>query len=747
MQQIARILCVLLTGLSCFAADFLRAPPPKTKVSLLLSHTAARPGETITAALRLDSEPGWHTYWRNEGDAGIPTSIEWILPPGITASQIEWPAPEKLVILKLFAYVYEREILLPVPLHIAANAKPGTVALKGSVGWLECSESNCVPQDGKVSNTLVIGGESTLSPDKKLIEEWRARIPKPKPDLVVTASWELTKGPKVRRLVIEWVSKGTISKPDFYPFKSENFTVKGETEILQANADKIRLRKPVELENGSWPDQISGLVLDQTGERPTAFEVTLSVPPLQGQIGTIASTQNVGQPQSPAPIELGGAKGGPSSLWAIFGLAFLGGLILNIMPCVLPVIALKILGFVNQSREEPKRVRQLGLLYMLGVLTSFAVLAGVLLGARRAAGDVNWGMQMQNPYFVVGMTVLVTLVALNLWGVFEITLSGGALGTASELAGREGRSGAFYNGVLATLLATPCTAPALGAAVGAVLTQPDYIVVITFLMIGLGLALPYVALSWNPGWLKLLPKPGAWMEKFKMAMGFPMAATAVWMWSFGARHFGKSGGLWLGLFLVFIGLAAWIYGDFVQRGAKHRGLARVLAILVLLTGYSWTLEAKLHWRHPPTALAAADEIVNEPGGITWKRWSPEAVTKARAEGHPVLVDFTADWCFTCQVNKQTGIEVDSVKAKLKELSVETLVADFTLRDPKIGAAIRAFNRPGVPLVVVYPADALGAPILVEGQPWLTPGIVLNALDLATKNSRSGSLGEKVTAGF
>jgi len=158
MQQIVRILCVLLTGLSCFAADFLRAPPPKTKVSLLLSHTAARPGETITAALRLDSEPGWHTYWRNEGDAGIPTSIEWILPPGITASQIEWPAPEKLVILKLFAYVYEREILLPVPLHIAADAKPGTVALKGSVGWLECSESNCVPQDGKVSNTLVIGG-------------------------------------------------------------------------------------------------------------------------------------------------------------------------------------------------------------------------------------------------------------------------------------------------------------------------------------------------------------------------------------------------------------------------------------------------------------------------------------------------------------------------------------------------------------------------------------------------------------
>jgi thiol:disulfide interchange protein len=311
---------------------------------------------------------------------------------------------------------------------------------------------------------------------------------------------------------------------------------------------------------------------------------------------------------------------------------------------------------------------------------------------------------------------------------------GQALGAAGELASREGRSGAFYNGVLATLLATPCTAPALGVAVGAVLTRPSYIVVITFLMIGLGLALPYVVLSWNPRWLKLLPKPGAWMEKFKVAMGFPMAATAIWLWSFGGRHFGKSGGLWLGLFLVFIGLAAWIYGDFVQRGTRRRGLAMALAIAVLLLGYSFTLEAKLHWRQPQIASNSADELVNDPNGIQWKRWTPERASKARAEGRPVLVDYTADWCVTCQLNKSRAIEIAPVIAKLKEINAEAILADFTFKDPRIGKEIRSLCRAGVPTVVVYPANPAAAPILLPDG-LFTGSRLLEALDLAAKGQK------------
>jgi thiol:disulfide interchange protein DsbD len=248
------------------------------------------------------------------------------------------------------------------------------------------------------------------------------------------------------------------------------------------------------------------------------------------------------------------------------------------------------------------------------------------------------------------------------------------------------------------------------------------------------LASPYVLLSWNPALLKLLPKPGRWMEKFKFAMGFPMAATAIWLWSFGSLHFGDSGGLWLGFFLLFIALGAWIYGDFAQRGTSHRGFASVLALLVIVFGYSFTLEHELHWRQPRVAAGAGGELANEPGGIQWKRWNPEAIAQARADGHPVLIDFTAKWCATCQVNKAVSIEVDSVKQKLSDINAQAFLADFTFRDPQIGAAIRSYGRAGVPLVLVLPADSSAAPILLPDG-LFTAGTMLDALELAAKGQK------------
>ncbi|HTG44076.1 MAG TPA: protein-disulfide reductase DsbD domain-containing protein, partial [Verrucomicrobiae bacterium] len=478
---------VLLLALVCLAPASYGAA--QTKASLILSHASAKPGETITAGLRLVSAPGWHTYWRNPGTAGIATSIEWELPAGISAGAIQWPIPEKMLISKQYAYVYEKETILLIPLTISAQAAAGEVKLKAAVSWLECSEKTCVPQDGKVEATLVLGAESKLSENAALLESAGGKLPQP----TVSAFWERGSA-ESRNLVIQWTPAGAPSNPDFFPDESMGTTIAPETEVLRAEVSGVRIRKPVKAVEGKWPNLVSGLLLDGTGgDNRGAYHTTFTVPPIIEKAAEVSAT--AGSMNAP-PIQIA-APAAPASLMAVLGLAFLGGLILNVMPCVLPVIALKILGFVNQSREEPKRIRQLGILYMLGVLASFLVLAGGLLAAREAAGDVNWGMQMQNPYFVVGMTVLVTLVALNLWGVFEITVSGKALGAASELAGREGKSGAFYNGILATLLATPCTAPALGAAVGSVLTQPAYVVIITFLMIGLGLALPYVLLSWN----------------------------------------------------------------------------------------------------------------------------------------------------------------------------------------------------------------------------------------------------------
>jgi thiol:disulfide interchange protein/DsbC/DsbD-like thiol-disulfide interchange protein len=729
MKSVARVLLLLLV----WALPALAVPAPKTAVSLLLSHSSAKPGESVTAAIRLVSQPGWHTYWRNPGEVGTATTIEWQLPAAVTAGSIQWPLPEKTTIAGLQDYVYEKETLLLIPVKIGPSAKAGTVKLKAVIEWLECSDKNCVPASATNEISLIIGNESKPSASAAQIDSWRERLPKTDSRIKLSGSWEAGTD-TARKLVVEW--NGVINEADaksagkdvdFFPYEDSN-AISPATEVLEATTAKVRLRKPAtRAEKSPWPYHIQGLAVmaDERGNH-TGYEVSFPVAPLPGDPPPAGGT-------SGAAVQLGGSPAS-TSLLAILGFAFLGGLILNIMPCVLPVIALKILGFVNQSREEPKRVRELGLIYMLGVVASFLVLAGALLAARSAAGDVNWGMQMQNPYFVVAMLVIVTLVALNLWGVFEITLPGQALGAAGELASREGRSGAFYNGILATLLATPCSAPYLGAAVSAVITRSTTLIIVTFVMIGLGLAAPYVVLSWNPRLLKFLPKPGRWMEKFKFAMGFPMAATAIWLWSFGSTHFGESGGLWLGLFLLFIALGAWVYGDFAQRSTSHRGWASLIAVLIVAFGYGLTLEHELHWRQPPIIADSSDDLANEPNGIQWKRWKADAVTQARAEGHPVLIDFTAKWCVTCQYNKTTSIEIDSVKQKLKEMNAKAFLADFTRKDPKIGAAIRSYGRIGIPLVIVLPADPSAPPILLPEGPF-TASTMLEALDLAAQGQK------------
>jgi thiol:disulfide interchange protein DsbD len=408
--------------------------------------------------------------------------------------------------------------------------------------------------------------------------------------------------------------------------------------------------------------------------------------------------------------------------------AFIGGLILNIMPCVLPVIALKILGFVSEAKSSPARVRALGGIYAVGVLFSFLALAAVVIGVKAAGNQAGWGMQFGNPVFLVCLTTLVMLVALNLFGVFEVILGGRALGAAGELASRHGAAGAFFNGVLATVLATPCTAPFLSIALGFAFAQSAAVIVAVFLTVGLGLASPYVLLCWNPAWLKFLPKPGAWMEKFKIAMGFPMLATVVWLFNVAGSSYGKNV-LWLGVFLVVVAFAAWIFGEFVQRGRTRKTAAAIVTALLLIGGYLFALEKELDWRAPITA-APAGSLKESANGIDWQPWSSEAVTAARAAGKPVLVDFTADWCLTCQVNKKTSLEVESVRTQLKTLGAVALLGDYTHFPAAITTELQRFNRAGVPLVLVYPKNPDAQPIVLPEV--LTPGIVLDALERANK---------------
>ena len=729
MRRAAAILSISLC-LAAFAAN-----AAHTQAQLLLSADTARPGDTVLAGVDLKMEPGWHTYWKNPGEAGMATKIEWQLPPGVTAGEIQWPLPEKLPPAEVTTYGYNDEVMLIVPLKIAANfpANAGPLDLKAKVSWLECKEA-CIPGSGDVAATLNIGNETKVSADAAAIEGWKKKVPPPF-DLSITAWWEKPTNDDTRPLIINFPTKlisVEIDSADFFPFAYDQFEVQAATENIPGKGE-IRLRKFVKKFSGDWPKEISGVFLYHAPHYGTnAFEIKFRV---SGQAPAGETTSRTGV----APVSnLSGQNietGRMPVLPLMLLYAFIGGLILNIMPCVLPVIALKILGFVSEARSEPRRVRNLGLIYALGVLVSFLALAAVVIGVKAAGHHAGWGMQFGSPVFVVCLATLVTLVALNLFGVFEVTPGGRVLNATGELASRHGAPGAFFNGLLATTLATPCTAPFLAPALGFAFTQSAVVIVSVFVVVGVGLAAPYVLLSCNPALLKFLPKPGAWMQKFKVAMGFPMLATVVWLFNVASADYGARV-FWLGVFLVSVAFAAWIFGEFVQRRRQGKGLASVIVLIVLIGGYVYALENRLHWREmmAETDMAGPAKAAAE---IDWQPWSPEALARARAAGKPVLVDFTARWCVTCNAIVKPALENDPVSARLKAMDAVALLADYTRTPQEITDEIAKFGGAGVPLVLVYPPNPDSPPIVLpQPSPLQLPAsyrnIVLEALDRAAR---------------
>ncbi len=703
--MITRFFCLLATLLLTFTTVTRAA---NTAAQLILPGHA-QPGTTVVVGVQLKMNPGWHTYWKFPGQAGQATEIKWTLPPGVTAGEIQWPLPAKLPPDDITTYAYEKEVVLLVPLTLEKSLAPGPVELKAKVSWLECKEA-CIPASADLQDTLNAGPAAGIQTDafnEKLLAGWQGKVPANGTKFPALAAWgKPAAADNTRPLDLQWT--GDAKGADFFPATYDDFEILGATESLPAPAGEIRLRKLVKKFSGDWPKEITGVFVTAAG----AVEAKVAI----------------GSALAPVSVTAASIAPPPQPLWRMLLYAFIGGLILNIMPCVLPVIALKILGFVNEAKSKPRHVRILGLVYGLGVLASFLVLAAVVIGVKAAGHKAGWGMQFGSPIFLVCLVTLVTLVAMNLFGIFEVTLHGGVLDTVGGLSGKQGFIGAFFNGVLATALATPCTAPFLSIALGFAFAQNAGIILLVFAAVAFGLASPYVLLSWNPAWLKFLPKPGVWMEKFKMAMAFPMLLTVVWLFNLAAENYGDRV-LWLGVFLVILAFAAWVFGEFVQRGRRYKVISAVTVLILLVTAYGFVLEKELNWRQPLVPVKNGN-LAHTPDGIAWEVWSPEALARARATGRPVLVDFTADWCLTCQVNKRTSIEIPAIAAKLKEINAIALLADYTHFPDAITTELNRYNRAGVPLVLVYPKSASASASVLPDV--LTPGTVLDALEKAAK---------------
>jgi thiol:disulfide interchange protein/DsbC/DsbD-like thiol-disulfide interchange protein len=719
-----RLAGILLSILICFFA--LNLPAAHTQATLVLSDDTVKPGDTVWAGVDLKMDPGWHTYWKNPGEAGMATTIAWQLPPGVTNGDIQWPLPSKFPPIEVTTYGYEDETMLLVPLTIGTNVPHGPITLTANLTWLECMDV-CIPVKTSVQAMLNVGAETKSSADAETIRSWQGKVPTTNNSLNAQAWWETTTNDDTRTVTIDIKPTANAQIPntsrpsltaDFFPDAFDNGEVQPVTQILAAGPSEIRLQKAVKKYSGNWPKQISGVLVLEQGKDRNGFVIQIpitaeapanantSIAPAAGtSTTTTAVPSSTGQTTQPQPQSLA---------WYLC-LAFVGGLILNIMPCVLPVIALKILGFVSEARSEPRRVRNLGFIYALGVLVSFSAMAIIIIGLRSAGHHVGWGMQFGSPIFVVGLTTLVTLVALNLFGVFEIVPGGKVMDAAGDLASKHGATGAFFNGFLATTLATPCTAAGLAPAAGFAFSQSAGVIFLIFLFVGLGLAAPYVLLTCNPALLKFMPQPGAWMEKFKIAMGFPMLATVVWLFSVAASDYG-SRVLWLGIFLVVVALAAWIFGEFVQRGRSGKSAAWIVILILLIGGYAYALEGHLHWREMATGKLTANSLIDSStNDVAWQPWSPEAVAQARAAGKPVLVDFTATWCVTCNATVKPALEYPTVVAKLKELGATALLGDYTRTPQTMTDEISKYGSSGVPLVLVFPKNP-DAPAIVLRQP-------------------------------
>ena len=696
------------------APGYVAAGPERTErieAELVPMSQWAAPGSTAVVAIRQQIQPGWHTYWRNPGDSGGATTLDWSLPVGVTAGDIVWPVPERQRLQDLMNYGYQGRVYLPVPIDIPADARPGTtLSLVVKALFLVCSDEMCVPDELTLRLDLPVRDNAApLDPDhgeaiRQVVETAprpagiEARISQENGSLRLTATGGPLAGLEPRRA---W----------FFPFDSGT---------IDHSAPQPGERGPegVTLNlSGGGRIAATGLTGPVAGVLATddgAWEIEATLgPALTGAGGRGALDLSEGSSGGAGVSLIGFLQA------AVF--ALLGGLILNLMPCVFPILAMKAASLAG-SAHDPKEARRDGLAFLGGVLATFLVLAGALLALRAGGEAVGWGFQLQSPGVVAALALLMLAIGLNLSNVFHVGAGLQAAGSG-RLSRLPGGAGAFFTGVLAVVVAAPCTAPFMAFALGAALVMPWPMALVVFLMLGLGLALPYLLVSLSPRLLGMLPRPGPWMDRLKGLLAFPMYGAALWLvWVF-ARQAGEDalGVLFVGALLLALGL--WLVGVNQARRAEGgtaivSAVAATLAIVsaIGLTGASVSLARS----EPDTGAAGSGALASQP-------WSEEAVRAAQGQGRPVLVNFTADWCVTCKINERTSLGSPRVAETVAATNTLYLVGDWTRRDDAITRELERRRRSGVPLYLVYAPGSAEPRILPQ---LLTEGVVVDALEAA-----------------
>jgi thiol:disulfide interchange protein/DsbC/DsbD-like thiol-disulfide interchange protein len=674
-------LIALTAAMLCMAgAALAQTPEKKVAVDLIADKRVAVPGETVWVALRQKIEPGWHTYWSNPGDSGEATRISWKLPQGFRASEIRWPLPEGIPVGSLMNFGYSDEVLLLSQIMVPMDAE-GPVTLTADAGWLVCKEI-CIPEEGSASLKLDIGAGGQVSDQARLIGDAVAKLP-------AAAPWRASFA--ASQDAIDLTIDGTfnpdrISMLRFFPNEWGHVVYAAEQKVTWAGGSPTLSLRRGDLKDKPI-DKFSGLLVVEEqldGQRVRhGFEVQAT-----GMPGTSATMGLVSAAASPA---LG--------LWQAMLFAMAGGIMLNLMPCVFPVLSLKALSLAKHGSEHGTERRRQGLAYLAGVLVSFAVLVAILLVLRATGEALGWGFQFQSPAFVLAMAALFFALGLSLSGVFLIGTSVTNLGSAATTQG--GLRGSFFTGVLASIAATPCTAPFMGAAIGYALTQPAIVAIAVLLTLGLGFALPIVGLSFSATLARLLPKPGRWMETMKQVLAFPLYASAGWMaWVLSVQS-GSAGVLAAVVVLLAVGFVAWLLGEPSRVGTMSKAAAVAILLLSAVGGY------RLLDTPATTAQAGAGshDTLAEP-------FSQKRLDALLAQGKPVFVNFTAAWCITCKVNEQVALNSAAFRRALGDGGITYLKGDWTRQNPEITAVLQAFGRAGVPLYVYY-----------SGKPGSTPQVL------------------------